>query len=66
MEQRRLLQVRLTDRARDGWDKAAREEGATVTALMEAYGLGLADRERLPRHVVKAARTIDRERHSRR
>lgn len=59
------MQVRLTDKARAGWEKAAVEEGATVTALLEAFGLGLADRERLPRHVVKTARQIDKDRRSR-
>lgn len=65
MAPRRLLQVRLTDKARAGWDKAAVDEGATVTALLEAIGLGLAERERLPRHVVRTARKIDKDRRSR-
>jgi hypothetical protein len=62
---RRLLQVRLTDEARAGWDKASTEEVATVTALLEAYGEALAADDKLPPKVVNRARAIDRERRSR-
>ncbi len=63
-----MLQVRLTEDAREGWDRAAEREGANLTALLEAYGEALSGRKpiRLPASVVQRAREIDRQRHSRR
>jgi hypothetical protein len=41
---RRPLQVYLTDTARDGWQALADSHGVTLTALIEAIGLELAEK----------------------
>lgn len=63
---RRLLQVRLTDRAREGWRRYASDQGVTLTTLLEAMGTMLADgTARLPSTAIRRAGQLDRERDSR-
>lgn len=67
MARRRNLQIRLTDEAREGWDKACTEQRVTLTALMEAAGLELAEgRGAVTARTIRRAAAIDRARSSRR
>lgn len=67
MARRRNLQIRLTDEARDGWDRVCADERVTLTALMEAAGLELAaGRTAVSARTIKRAAAIDRARASRR
>lgn len=67
MAERRRTPIRLTDEARDGFDRYCTAERVTLTALVEALGLELgAGRTVLAASVVERAAAIDRERKSRR
>lgn len=67
MAERRSPNIRLTDTARAGWDRLCTTERVTLTGLMEAIGLELADdHEVIPAAVIERAATIDRHRKSRR
>jgi hypothetical protein len=63
MAKRILLQVRLTEDARAGLDRIASRRGVTITALFEAIGQL---QPPIDDEVVDLARSIDRERRSRR
>jgi hypothetical protein len=68
------LEARLSDHASAGWENWAAVQGVTLTALLEALGLELAEQtpdltsetKRLLRRTVKRAREIQRERSRRR
>lgn len=65
--ERRTLQLRVTEEARSGWDRLATEERVTMTALVEAIGLDLAEgRTVVPGRTIRRAASIDRARSSRR
>ena len=67
MADRTRPNLRLTDHARAGWDRFCTAERVTLTALVEAIGLELADgHDFIPPEVVERAATIDRHRKSRR
>ena len=61
-EQQRAVRARLSDSAWEGWDALAREEGVTLTGLIEALGLALQQGWEVPAHLLRAAKEIDRER----
>lgn len=64
---RRAVYLRLTDDARQGWDRIVETEGVSLTALVEAVGLALHERrELIPQEIIARARQIDYERGSRR
>lgn len=64
--ERKLLRVRLTAAARKGLERGAVDHGASLTALVEAMGLEMNERTWTPpQRVVRRARQIDRDRHSR-
>lgn len=59
--------LRMSDDARGGWERAKRETGCSVSALVEALGLMLADgKHPLTPEVIELARQIDLERAKRR
>lgn len=64
------IDVRVSEKARRGWDTVAREHDVTLSALIEAIGVKLADDN--VRHdmewvdgLFELAREIDRERRAR-
>lgn len=60
------MQARLTDRSRAAWDRTLSQEGVTITAFLESLGLEMAESKwHPPARVIKRARQLDRERHSR-
>lgn len=60
------ISARLSEHAGAGWDRTATREGVTLTALLEALGLDLADDHwKPPRRVIDEARRIDRDRRNR-
>lgn len=66
----RKIDVRVSETARSGWDKAAREHGVTLSALIEAIGCKLDNDEVRARvqwtvGVWDDARAIDEERRAR-
>lgn len=66
MGERRRTPIRLTEEAREGLDRFCTRERVTLTALVEAIGLELADdRPVVPASVVDRAAAIDRRRKSR-
>lgn len=61
------VSARLSEDARNGWDRAVVTTGSSFTALIEAIGLALHERSlELPAEVVERANRIDLERNSRR
>ena len=61
------LSARVSDNARRGWDRASSRHGCTFTALIEALGLAVDERQwDVPAEVVERAQQIDRDRFSRR
>lgn len=61
------MQIRLSDDAREGWDRVCTDERVTLTALMEAAGLELAEgRTAVSARTIRRAAAIDRARASRR
>lgn len=67
MADRTRPNLRLTDEARDGFDRFCTTERVTLTALVEALGLELAaGRRAIATSVVERAAAIDRQRKSRR
>lgn len=56
---RKQTNVRLTPRARDGFDRAARRASVDLTAFVEAVGLALSDGSlELPPEVIEQAQQI--------
>jgi hypothetical protein len=67
MADRSRPNIRLTEPARAGWDRLCTTERVTLTGLMEAIGLELAEGHHIiPASVIERAATIDRNRKSRR
>lgn len=61
------MNLRLTFDARRGWDRVCRDNGVSLTALVEAIGLEMDDRHQpIPPEVIELARTIDHDRKTRR
>lgn len=59
------MPVRLTDDSREAWRLFARENGVTVTSLLETLGPRLNEAPRVPGLVhdaIEAARELDAER----
>lgn len=63
--EKRPLQARLTPEAHSGWDRMALDTGSTMSAIIEAMGREMRAGWRPPSKILKLARAIDRERHSR-
>lgn len=67
MPDRRRSTLDLTEPARRGLDRFCTHQRVTLTALIEALGLELADdQDVIPASVVRRAGDIDRNRRSRR
>jgi hypothetical protein len=70
-EQRQALHAYLTDTAHAAWQSLAEENGVSVTGLLEALGLELAeemedtDPDEMRRAWVKAGRKVDAQRRRR-
>lgn len=66
----RRLSARVSDEARRGWDKLLDRHGVSFTAVIEATGRALDERDGKlvyePDDVIEVARSIDRERFKRR
>lgn len=67
----RKITVRLTEDSLDGWYRVALGAGVSLTALMEAIGLDMAQRGVVPENrqgqeILVNARKIDQERRNRR
>ena len=45
MDERRALNVRLSDEAMTGWENYCAEQGVTLTSMLEVVGRALARRE---------------------
>lgn len=67
MARRQTFGGRLTDEARDGWDRKLARHNLTATGLLEALGelLAVGD-DWVPESAIERARVIDRARLSRR
>lgn len=66
MSDRKPYPIRLTDEARAGWERLCTRERVTMTALVEAIGLEVADgREPVTVATIERAAAIDRERKNR-
>lgn len=62
----RQTQVRLTERAREAWDRECVRHGVTLTSLLEALGVGLDEDDWvITGEAVERARHLDRLRRSR-
>lgn len=61
--ERRSLQIRLTEDARAGWARLATAERVSMTALVEAIGLELAERRKvIADRTIRRAASIDHDR----
>lgn len=73
MAERKALHAYLSDEARGAWDTFSRDNGVSMTGLLEALGLDLAEEiaangdegDGLRKDWVKAGRRIDADRRAR-